>query len=590
MSALGRRSPALLLLTALLLPLPALRAEPAAASLGRKITNFRLRDTAGKAWALDDLKDRKAVVVLFLGTECPINNAYLPRLAEIQRDYAAKGVQFLAINANDQDTAERVAEHARKNALPFPVLKDQGAAVADRFGAERTPEAFVLDAGRVVRYRGRIDDQFGVGYRRPTPTRRDLALALDEVLAGKPVSVPLTPVAGCHIGRVPRTGADSRVTYSKDVAPILQKNCQECHRPGQIGPMPLLTYDDARDWSQTIREAVQDQRMPPWTADPGHGKFLNDRRLPEQDRAALLAWIDQGCAEGDRRDLPPPRTFATDWAVGKPDVVFSLPYKVRVPAKAPPGGVPYRYFEVDPHFTEDVWVQAAEARPGNRAVVHHILVYVKKPGERRERGPDGIGDGMLVAYAPGDLPMHLRPGMAKRIPKGSVLAFQMHYTPNGTEQTDRSSVGLIFSKEPPKVEVRTRAIAQRLFALPPGDANYKVTSHSTFHEDAQLLAFFPHMHLRGKSFEYRAVYADGHSEVLLSVPRYDFNWQTNYELAEPLRLPAGTRIECTAHFDNSAGNPNNPDPTRRVGWGDQTWDEMMIGFVDYAYLAGAKEK
>ncbi|HJT76818.1 MAG TPA: cytochrome c, partial [Gemmataceae bacterium] len=380
------------------------------------------------------------------------------------------------------------------------------------------------------------------------------------------------------------------VTFSRHVTPLLQKHCQECHRPGQIGPMPLLTYDDARDWSQTIREAVQDRRMPPWYADPAHGKFLNDRRLPSQDRATLLAWIDQGCAEGDPRDLPPPRSFATDWAIGKPDAVYTMPKAFTVPAKAPPGGVPYQKFVVDPHLKEDVWVQAAEARPGNRSVVHHILVYVRRPGERRQRGPDGIGDGLLVAFAPGDLPLQLRPGTAKRIPKGSVLVFQMHYTPSGTEQTDRSSVGVIFSKGPPKVEVRTRAIAQQYFALPPGDADHKVTSRSTFREDALLLSFFPHMHLRGKSFAYRAVYPDGRAEVLLSVPRYDFNWQTNYELAEPLKLPAGTRIECTAHYDNSAGNPNNPDPKRTVGWGEQTWDEMMIGFVDYAYPAGAKEK
>jgi peroxiredoxin len=567
-----------LLLVALAAPSPA---DPPPNNIGKKIDNFTLTDTTGKVRSFDDFKDRRAVVVVFLGTECPISNGYVPRLIELAQAYETKGVQFLAVNANRQDTPERVAEHAKKNAIPFPVLKDDGNVVADRFDARRTPEAFVLDAGRAIRYRGRIDDQFGVGIKRTAPGRRDLAEALDEVLAGKQVSVATTPVAGCFIGRVKKKAVGT-VTYDKDVSRILQKNCQECHRPGQIGPMPLTTYDDARDWSDTIKEVLQNGRMPPWLADPGHGKFANDRRLSADEREALLAWIDQGCPRGDDKDLPPPRTFAADWRVGKPDAVYAMDREFTVPAKMPARGVPYQKFVVDPKFEEDVWVQAAEARPGNRAVVHHIIVYIVPP-EGRKKGEDGIGQGLLVAYAPGDEPLTLAPGSAKKIPKGSKLVFQMHYTPNGVEQTDRSSVGLIFAKEPPKYEVRTRAIAQQVFGIPAGADNHKVTSHATFDHDVVLLSLFPHMHLRGKSFEYRVVYPDGKSDVLLSVPRWDFNWQSTYRLEEPLKLPAGSRIECTAYYDNSAGNPNNPDPTRAVAWGDQTWEEMMIGFVDYAY-------
>jgi thiol-disulfide isomerase/thioredoxin len=562
---------------------PASPADPPPSNLDKKIDNFTLTDTTGKPRSLDDFKDRKAVVVVFVGTECPINNAYVPRLIELAQTYEAKGVQFLAINANRRDTPELVAEHARQNAIPFPVLKDDGNVVADRFGAQRTPEAFVLDAGRAIRYRGRIDDQFGVGAKRTAPTRRDLAEALDEVLAGKPVSKPTTAVAGCFIARVHKPKPAGSVTYDKEVARILQKNCQECHRAGQIGPMPLVTYDDARDWSDTIKEVVRDGRMPPWLADPGHGKFANDRRLSGEEREALLAWIDQGCPRGDDKDLPPPPTFAADWRVGKPDAVYTMDREFTVPAKMPARGVPYQKFVVDPKFEEDVWVQAAEARPGNRAVVHHIIVYIIPP-EGRKKTDDGIGQGLLVAYAPGDEPLRLAPGSAKKITKGSKLVFQMHYTPNGVEQTDRSSVGLIFAKGPPQYEVRTRAIAQQIFGIPAGAANHKVTSHATFDHDAVLLSLFPHMHLRGKSFEYRVVYPDGKSDVLLSVPHWDFNWQGTYRLEQPLKLPAGTRIECTAYYDNSAGNPNNPDPTKAVAWGDQTWEEMMIGFVDYANM------
>jgi peroxiredoxin len=579
------------LLAILLLPLVVLSAhsDPPAAGPGKRIDDFTLKDGGAKSWSLADVKGRQAVVVVFLGTECPISNAYLPRLADLARRYETQGVAFVAVNANRQDSPEAVAAHARKNALPFPVLKDGGNVVADRFEAERTPEAFVLDAGRVVRYRGRVDDQVGVGYRRPKPTRDDLVEALDEVLAGKPVSRPRTEVAGCHIARVARPKGEATVTYARDVAPILQKHCQECHRPGQIGPMALLTYEDAAAWAETIGDVVRERRMPPWFADPDHGHFANDRSLAAADRDKVLTWVKQGCPEGDRKDLPPARAFASDWAIGKPDVVFTMPRSFTVPAQAP-RGVRYQYIVVETNFKEDVWVQAAEARPGNRAVVHHIIVYVRQPGQRRQRNADGIGDGMLVAYAPGDMPVQLEPGRAKKIPRGSVLAFQMHYTPNGTEQTDCSSVGLVFAKGPPQYEVRTRAIAQQLFAIPAGAKNHEVRSASVFPEDVLLVGLFPHMHLRGKSFAYRVVYPDGKAEVLLSVPRYDFGWQTTYRLAEPLRLPAGTRVECTAHFDNSADNPNNPDPNKAVTWGDQTWEEMMIGFVDYTVVRGAGGK
>jgi peroxiredoxin len=573
------------LVVALLVVGPSLATQPPKAEppspVGQKIDRFSLPDAAGKTWTLDPGKDHKAVVVLFLGTQCPINNALLPHLAELHKEYSPKGVQFVGINANHSDDAAQIKAHAAKFGIPFPVLRDPESRVADRFGARRTPEAFVLDAGHVVRYHGRVNDQFGIGFQRPQPTRRDLQVALDEVLAGKAVSVAETPVAGCLLARAPRPKGEATVTYARSVSRIVQKNCQECHRPGQIGPMSLTSYKAVADWSEMIREVVTEGRMPPWHADPKHGKFANDRRLPEPDRATLLSWIDQGCPKGDDKDLPPPVQFTKGWNIGKPDAVFTMPEEFQVPAKAGKEGIKYQHFVVRTDFAEDRWVEAAEAKPGNYAVVHHIIVYVVKPGEKRGPTPDGIGNGFLVGYAPGDLGARFAPGSAKKIPKGAVLVFQLHYTPNGTAQADRSMVGLKFAKEPPKHEVKTRAITNRSFELAPGAGNIKVTSQTRFAEDTLLWSLFPHMHLRGKSFEYRAVYPDGKSEVLLSVPRYDFGWQATYRLATPLRLPAGTRVECTAYFDNSKDNPNNPDPTATVSWGDQTWEEMMIGFVDY---------
>jgi hypothetical protein len=360
--------------------------------------------------------------------------------------------------------------------------------------------------------------------------------------------------------------------------------------------MPQLTYEDALSWSDMIREVVEEGRMPPWHAHPRHDTFSNDRRLSADEKKTLLSWIKQGCPKGDPSDLPPARKFAEGWAIGKPDVVLQMPTEATVPATAGERGLRYRYYVVKTNFTEDKWIQAAEARPGAREVVHHIIVYVvhqptlfgkpERAGDRR----DGIGNGFLTAYAPGDMPLMLKPGEAKKIPKGAALAFQMHYTPDGVERKDRSSVGLVFAKEPPKYEVRTRAVAYGGFSIPPGAPNYEVRSATTFDRDVDLISLLPHMHLRGKDFLYVAVYPDGKRETLLSVPRYDFNWQSNYRFKKPLRLPKGARLECTAHFDNSADNPNNPDPTKRVRWGDQTWDEMMIGFVDYAFPAEAPRK
>lgn len=552
----------------------------------RKAADFRLQDPRDQGIvSLSGLREKhKAVVVVFLGTECPLSNQFVPVLAELHKKYNSKSIAFIGINANSQDSRERVAAHARRHNVPFPVVKDAGNKVADQLRARRTPEAFVVDSSGTIRYRGRIDDQFGIGYSRPgKPTRRDLAVALDEILAKKPVSVPRTEAAGCYIGRVAKPKANGRITYAKHVSRILQKNCQECHRPGRIGPMSLLTYDDAVAWSDTIGEVVRDGRMPPWLADPRYGKFRNDRRLSPQERDTLLAWIDHGTPRGNDKDLPPPRRFPEGWSIGKPDLVIKMPRAYQVPAKAPKGGIPYKYFTVDPGFQEDRWIERAEARPGEPAVVHHIVMFIQPKGAFFN--PDAPG-AVLCGTAPGDMPLMLPDGLAKKVPAGARLIFQMHYTPNGKACRDRSEVGMIFSKKPPRHRVLTKPVysvrfISRLDRIPAGADNYKIEAEHVFEEDAHLLHFMPHMHLRGKDFRYEAIYPDGKKEVLLSVPRYDFNWQSVYRLADPVAMPKGAKLHCVAHFDNSAKNSNNPDPKKAVYWGDQTWEEMMIGWIDY---------
>lgn len=558
----------------------------------RKATDFRLQDPRDQdTIALSELCSKnKAVVLVFLGVECPLSNQFVPVLAGLHKEYKDKGIAFVGINANAQDSRERVAMHARQHAIPFPVGKDIGNKVADEIGARRTPEAFVIDSTCTIRYQGRIDDQFGIGYARAgKPTRCDLAAALDEILSGKAVSVPRTDATGCRIGRVAKPKEDGHVTYAKQISRILQKNCQECHRSGRIGPMSLLTFDDALAWSDTIREVVSEGRMPPWHADPRYGKFSNDRGLSQQDKETLLAWLDNGTPRGDGKDLPPPRRFPEGWSIGKPDLIVQMPRAYDVPAKTPKGGVPYQFFTVDPGFEEDRWVQRAEARPDAAAVVHHIVVFIQQRGEFFN--PEAPG-AVLCGTAPGDMPLELADGLAKKVPAGAKLVFQMHYTPNGKAQRDQSSVAIVFAKKPPRHRVLTVPIynprfISRLDRIPAGAENYKIEAEHVFEQDAHLLHFMPHMHLRGKDFLYEAIYPNGKKEILLSVPRYDFGWQSVYRLAEPLAMPKGTKLHCVAHFDNSSKNPNNPDPKKAVYWGDQTWEEMGIGWIDY-YLDGEK--
>jgi peroxiredoxin len=544
-----------------------------AKAIGRKIDGFTLRDFRGKTHTLADYHDNQLVVVAFVGCECPLAKQYAPRLKKLADEYAPRGVAFLGVDSNSQDTLTELAAYGRIHEIEFPLLKDPGNSMADQFAAVRTPEVFVLDRDRTIRYRGRIDDQYVVGRQRAAPSRRDLASALDELLSGAVVSVPQTDAVGCYIGRVPKRQAQGEVTYANQIARLLQRHCVECHREGEIAPFPLNDYSEVVGWAETMQEVVHQGRMPPWFANPEHGTFANDARLTDDEKRLLDDWVAAGCPEGDRSQLPEPRQFTVGWQIPPPDqVVYIRDEPVAVQAE---GTVAYQYFIVDPGFKEDKWIAAAECRPDNRAVVHHIVAFFVPPGEKLRGGSRGA----MVGYAPGMPPNHFDDGMAMFVPAGSRVVFQLHYTPNGSEQKDRSSMGLVFA-DPATVKQRIGGgmAGNRFFQIPPGDGNYKVQSHHRFDKDVRLLTLTPHMHLRGKSFRYEAEYPDGSREVLLDIPHYDFNWQLRYRFAEPKLLPKGTRLECTAHFDNSADNLANPDPTKSVSWGDQTWEEMMIGY------------
>lgn len=391
-------------------------------------------------------------------------------------------------------------------------------------------------------------------------------------------------------------------TFTRDVAPILQKHCVTCHRPGEAAPFSMLTYEDARPWAPMMKMAVTQKIMPPWFADPHYGHFANERSLSAEEIRTLVAWVNGGAQKGDVKDMPPPpQNFVEGWGIPAPDAVFQLPKPFPVP---PSGVMEYQYVIVPTGFKEDKWVQMLEVRPTDRAVVHHIIAYLREPGSNyfKDQKPgvfftappskkdektdaSALPSDFLVGYAPGQPAEILQPGEGKLIKAGSDIVFEVHYTPNGTPTKDQTRLGLVFAKAPPQDRVLTLSASNGTFKIPPGDPDYQVDASFEIQRDLKLVALHPHMHARGKSFEYRLLFPDGKKETILSVPVYNWHWQLWYDFAKPVDLPRGTKIECTAHFDNSPNNPENPDPSKTVIWGQQSWDEMMVGFFNLKFDA-----
>jgi hypothetical protein len=392
-------------------------------------------------------------------------------------------------------------------------------------------------------------------------------------------------------------------TFTRDIAPILYANCVECHRAGEIAPMSLITYAEVRPWARAIERRVMDGTMPPWHADAAHGTFRNERQLTAPQKDAVQRWAAAGAPEGDAADLPAPPAFAAGWRIGAPDVILEMQEDYAVPAS---GTVRYEYFYIPTNFTETKWVRAIEARPGNRSLVHHILVFHEAPsdgsntapviqpnredsrtpppppqGNRPSRRPAGPSQ-LIATYAPGTNPQEFPAGTALRLPPGGTLRLQMHYTATGTAGSDRSRIGLIFAKEPPAEEIRVSHFLNGQLVIPAGASDHQVSTDVTFVQDASLWGLFPHTHVRGKRWNYMLELPDGTTKPLLAVPKYDFNWQTYYIYQEPLRIPKGAKIRSTAWYDNSAANRSNPDPTIDVKWGDQTWEEMQYTGIMYS--------
>jgi len=545
-----------------------------------QVDSFDLISTAQEKLHVQASGKQELTVLYFTGIECPLAKLYAPRVVALAHEYS-KSVRFFGISSNQQDSTEEFKEFIKTHKIVFPCGKDFNNVVADRLEVKRTPEVIVLDNKFVIQYRGRVDDQYSPGVARNSVKRQDLKVAIDELLAGKKVSLPKTEPEGCLLGRVKKPVEKPTVTYTNQISRIFQSNCVECHRSGEIAPFVLDDFEEAVGWGDMIVETIDNGRMPPWHADPKHGSFLNERRLSDADKELVRQWVKEGTPFGDATELPEKQTFTSGWQMPRaPDLVVEMRKKpFTVPAE---GNVDYQYFVVDPKFTEDKWVCAAEVVPGNRSIVHHSIVFI------RPRDGTQLPDlGWLGAYVPGQTSIKFDPTRARFIPAGSKLVFQQHYTPNGTKQSDITKVGLIFAA-PDQVthELQTYMAIDRQFEIKPNDPAHKVNARlKRFPKQGMLLSISPHMHFRGKSFtaklEMKQESKNGSSKkVLLKVPQYDFNWQHIYQLSEPFPLANVRTIAAEIVFDNSSANPFNPAPEKYVTWGDQTWEEMAIGFFD----------
>ncbi len=557
---------------------------------GDRAPDFTLPDLEGKGVALASLKDRKAVVLLFTGIQCPRGRAAEPRLGDMAKKYGEKGVAFLAINSNRNESPAEIADHVKKSAFAIPVLKDEKGRVAALYKVEVQPTAVLLDATGAVRYRGLIDDHKNEEFVR-THHLRD---ALEAVLEGREVAVKSTEPEGCAVRGSDPAAASKDVTYSKHVAPILNKHCLSCHRTGQVGPFSIDGYEQASAWSREIMLYTKRKSMPPWKPLSNHGEYYNERRLTDGELATLESWHRNGAPEGDPKDLPAKPVFPTEWAMGTPDAVLKVGSGWIVASRGPDE---YRCYVLQNPFDEDKWISTVEYRPGNLRAVHHILAFLDRSaqGEKKDAadpdpgyksngsGPGILPSGSLGGWAPGNLPRRLPEGTGRLLRKGERIILETHYHKTGRPEKDEGhQLAIYFSREPVKKMINYHMILNPMLGIPAGAEAHRVAANWTVPHDLHALDVMPHMHLLGKEMSVVATFPDGTKKDLVVVKDWDFNWQETYQFKEPLALPKGTKVRVEAFYDNSEKNRNNPsNPPKRVTWGEETTDEMCIAFVGF---------
>ncbi|MDI9410873.1 MAG: redoxin family protein [Bacteroidia bacterium] len=569
-----------------------------AMGIGRYVADSSGDDLAGKKTSWRSGRGERLTVIALTSVTCPLCKKFAPSLARIESAFLDRGVKFVYVNVSGLDSTEAMRKQVADLGFKGLYLNDRDGAIAAALGARTTTEVFVVDAGNTLVYRGPVSDQYGVDFTLDAPRQRLLESALEASIAGKAPGIAALASPGCAIepkqaSSTSAVAGSPAVTYARDISRIMQNNCVECHRAGGPGPFALDSFEAVSKRASMIRAVTQEGTMPPWFAAPMHGAdgatkpspWSNDRSLTDAEKRAIVAWIESGKPEGDRAELPAPRTFADGvWRIGTPDAIVQLPKPIAIKAD---GFMAYQTVVVPTNLAEDRWVKAVQIVPTDPSVVHHVLVFAldeadaQNPRVRRRLAAEEAG-GYWAAYVPGNDHVIHGPGFARRLPARSSLLFQIHYTPNGTATSDQMKLGMVFANEPPRHVVRTASIADRSIMIPPGAPNHRESAQVRIPADARILAFMPHMHVRGKAYRYELEPADGGGRrTLLNIPAYDFNWQLRYELREPLAVEPGATLHGTAWYDNSAGNPANPDPTKTVRWGPQTVDEMMLGYIEY---------
>ncbi len=552
--------------------------------VGRMVDHLVLTDLDGKTRTLGELASRSGCVLAFTSATCLVSKRYLPSLKALETELSSAGMPMILVNPFPSESPESIREQTGEHRFKSPYVQDTGRAISKALGARSTTEVFLLDPARTVVYRGALDDQYGPDYSRPEARQHFLRDALKARAAGIVPSVPATTAPGCELD-LPEDGKSrdsGGVTYHRDVARILQQHCIRCHHQGGIGPFSLEDLESVTDRAGAIRRVVERGQMPPWFASevvPSQpSPWANDCSLPLRDKADLLAWLSSGERPlGNPADAPIRVRYASEWTIGVPDLVIPLSRSYEVKAQ---GTMPYVVDVVQTELTEAKWVSAYEIIPSARDVVHHVIVDVYEPGASVKDREEGVG-GYWAAYVPGNTACVYPKGFARRIPAGAKVKFQIHYTPSGKRTDERLRMGLVFSREAPDYELRTISLANRGISIPPGAPAHAETFSKTVPFDLPVTALLAHMHLRGSAFKYEVRYPDGAAETLLDIPNYDFNWQLRYARKEAKWIPKGSKMTVTAVYNNSAANKANPDPTKWVKWGSQTFDEMMIGYLEY---------
>ncbi len=555
-----------------------LSAEP-----GVSIDNFSLIDHQGKFHRLFDYADSRGVVIYSHGVGCPIVRHNLVSLKKIRDEYNKKGFTFFLLNMNPQDDRETILEEAEEFKIDIPILHDESQLIGEMLKFTRTAEALLIRTDNwTISYRGPLDDRLDYEAQKAVAKQEFLVQALEAELTGKEISLDSVPVVkGCLINKNDVLASRERkISYVNDVVPILRTRCIPCHRKNGIAPWAMSSHRRVKGWSPMMREVILIKRMPPWHADPEFGEFSNDRSLSVSEMRTLVHWIDGGAVkDGEEDPLANQPKSSEEWQLGKPDLVLTLPTQ-KIPAT---GALKYIYVGVDNPLDKDVWVRGADIQPSNRKVMHHALTLLKYPKDIRNQQPewDGGGNGFFSVYVPG-YNSPLFPGESGQwLPKGGRFVFQLHYTPIGVATTDTPQMALYFHDKKPEEELKIMSAVNYDFFIPPYAEDHPVEASYEFDKDVFVYSFLPHMHFRGKTMKFTALYSDGSQKVLLSVPNYQFNWQTPYRFEKRTYLPAGTKILCSGSFDNSDKNPQNPDPAKEVDWGDQSWDEMFIGYIRY---------